>query len=98
MPPGFVMVVEGRLIAVRFQRAIRGCRSVIGWIAALRPVGGPGCWEARVSERKQYPSDLSDDRWALIEPGITAWKATHSPAVAAYRHRAGVAPAAAMSS
>jgi transposase len=30
-----------------------------------------------VSERKQYPSDLSDERWALIEPVITAWKAAH---------------------
>lgn len=23
---------------------------------------------------KPYPSDLSDERWALIEPMITAWK------------------------
>ena len=29
-----------------------------------------------MSERKQYPSDLSDERWALIEPVSTAWKAT----------------------
>ena len=28
-----------------------------------------------MSERKPYPSDLSDERWALIEPLITAWKA-----------------------
>lgn len=28
-----------------------------------------------MSERKAYPSDLSDERWALIEPVITAWKA-----------------------
>ncbi|MFZ3555878.1 IS5 family transposase [Streptomyces sp. BH055] len=27
-----------------------------------------------MSERKPYPSDLSDERWALIEPVITAWK------------------------
>ena len=26
-------------------------------------------------ERKRYPSDLTDERWALIEPVITAWKA-----------------------
>jgi transposase len=30
-----------------------------------------------VSERKRYPSDLSNERWALIEPVITAWKARH---------------------
>ncbi|MFI7640601.1 IS5 family transposase [Nonomuraea sp. NPDC049400] len=30
-----------------------------------------------MSERKPYPSDLSDEQWALIEPIITAWKATH---------------------
>ncbi|MFJ8025353.1 IS5 family transposase [Streptomyces sp. NPDC096311] len=28
-----------------------------------------------MSERKPYPSDLSDECWALIEPVITAWKA-----------------------
>jgi transposase len=32
---------------------------------------------ACMSERKRYPSDLSDERWALIEPVITAWKAGH---------------------
>ncbi|WP_435874812.1 transposase [Nonomuraea dietziae] len=30
-----------------------------------------------MSERKPYSSDLSDERWALIEPVITAWKAAH---------------------
>jgi transposase len=30
-----------------------------------------------VSERKRYPSDLTDERWALIDPVITAWKAAH---------------------
>jgi transposase len=33
--------------------------------------------DSPVSERKRYPSDLSDERWALIEPVITAWKAVH---------------------
>jgi len=32
-----------------------------------------------VDERKRYPSDLTDERWALIEPVITAWKAAHQP-------------------
>ncbi|MFD6315824.1 IS5 family transposase [Streptomyces nigra] len=27
-----------------------------------------------MSERKPYPSDLSDVRWALIEPTLTAWR------------------------
>ena len=34
-------------------------------------------WAGRVSERKPYPSDLSDEQWSLIEPVITAWKNRH---------------------
>ncbi|MFB6895658.1 IS5 family transposase [Streptomyces hydrogenans] len=30
-----------------------------------------------MSERKPYPSDLSDEQWALIGPVITAWKDRH---------------------
>ncbi|GAA1722061.1 hypothetical protein GCM10009734_27820 [Nonomuraea bangladeshensis] len=30
-----------------------------------------------VSDRQFYRRDLSDERWALIEPVITAWKARH---------------------
>ncbi|MFF1544820.1 transposase, partial [Streptomyces sp. NPDC058291] len=30
-----------------------------------------------MSERKPYPSDLSDEQWLLIEPVITAWKGRH---------------------
>jgi transposase len=30
-----------------------------------------------MSDRKPYRSDVSDERWALIEPVITAWKAAH---------------------
>ena len=33
-----------------------------------------------MSDRKRYPSDLTDERWALIEPVITAWKAQHPSA------------------
>jgi transposase len=39
-----------------------------------------------VSERKPYPTDLSDERWALIEPVITAWKAAH-PSVSGHQGR-----------
>ena len=42
------------------------------------------CWESRVSERKPYASDLSDERWALIEPVLTAWKAAH-PSVSGHQ-------------
>jgi transposase len=35
------------------------------------------CWDDPVTERKLYPSDLTDAQWALIEPVITAWKAAH---------------------
>lgn len=30
-----------------------------------------------LSDRQPYKSELSDERWALIEPVITAWKARH---------------------
>jgi transposase len=39
-----------------------------------------------VSERKRYRSDLSDERWALIEPVVTAWKAAH-PSVSGHQGR-----------
>lgn len=42
------------------------------------------CWYGGVSERKPYPSDLSDERWALIEPVIMAWKAAH-PSVSGHQ-------------
>ncbi|MFD7379726.1 IS5 family transposase [Streptomyces mirabilis] len=31
-----------------------------------------------MSGRQSYKSDLSDERWALIEPVITSWKARHT--------------------
>ena len=37
-----------------------------------------------MSERKPYPSDLSDERWALIKPVVTAWKAAH-PSVSGHQ-------------
>jgi transposase len=35
---------------------------------------------ACMSVRRRYPSDLTDERWALIEPALTAWKAGHPSA------------------
>ncbi|MCY0936919.1 IS5 family transposase [Streptomyces goshikiensis] len=37
-----------------------------------------------MSDRKPYKSDLSDERWALIEPVPTAWKAKH-PSVSGHQ-------------
>lgn len=39
-----------------------------------------------MNERKPYATDLSDERWALIEPVITAWKAAH-PSVSGHQGR-----------
>jgi transposase len=33
-----------------------------------------------VSDRRPYPTDLSDDRWALIEPVLSAWRAKRAAA------------------
>ena len=33
-----------------------------------------------MSDRKPYPSDLTDEQWKLIEPVISAWKAEHPSA------------------
>ncbi|MEV8322009.1 transposase [Kitasatospora sp. NPDC056731] len=37
-----------------------------------------------MSDRKPYKSDLSDERWVLIEPVITSWKARH-PSVSGHQ-------------
>ncbi|MFE5374116.1 IS5 family transposase [Streptomyces mirabilis] len=37
-----------------------------------------------MSDRKPYKSDLSDERWALIDPVTTAWKAKH-PSVSGHQ-------------
>ncbi|MFE2912258.1 IS5 family transposase [Kitasatospora indigofera] len=37
-----------------------------------------------MSNRQSYKSDLSDERWALIEPVITSWKARH-PSVSGHQ-------------
>ena len=39
-----------------------------------------------VSKRKQYKTDLADERWALIEPVIAAWKAAR-PSVGGHQGR-----------
>jgi len=57
--------------------------ALLGSAPAARYAGG-------MSTRHPYPSDLSDARWALIEPTLTAWRAarqekalviTHAPEV-----------------
>lgn len=43
--------------------------------------------DQRVSSRRAYRSDLSDARWALIEPTLTAWRAARrGPGTAARVH------------
>lgn len=37
-----------------------------------------------MSDRQPYKSDLSDERWALIEPVIASWKAQH-PSVSGHQ-------------
>ncbi|GAA0985814.1 hypothetical protein GCM10009555_061950 [Acrocarpospora macrocephala] len=39
-----------------------------------------------VGERKRYPSDLSDEQWAVIGPFLDAWKARH-PSVSGHQGR-----------
>jgi transposase len=39
-----------------------------------------------VVERSRYPSDLTEERWALIKPVIIAWKAAH-PSVSGHQGR-----------
>jgi transposase len=39
-----------------------------------------------MSMRMPYSSDASDEQWALVEPVITAWKATH-PSVSGHQGR-----------
>ena len=58
---------------------------MIEWIFSVTPRGRAWlCWDGLVSERKPYPSDLPDERWALIEPMITAWKAAHRQILAVF--------------
>jgi hypothetical protein len=62
----------------RFVSLCLPCRCVIRWICSV--TAGRRAWlcfHSPVNERKRYPSDLSDERWASIEPVITAWKAAH---------------------
>jgi hypothetical protein len=47
------------------------------------------CWRAALTvmaERMPYPSDLSDERWELIRPVITAWNGQH-PSVSGHEGR-----------
>lgn len=53
--------------------------------AASALIKGPGrAGVSPVSDRQPYKSDLSDERWVLIEPVITAWKARH-PSVSGHQ-------------
>ena len=69
----------------RFASLCPSCRCVIRWICGV--TAGRRAWpclDGQMIERKRYPSDLTDERWALIEPVITAWKAAH-PSVSGHQ-------------
>ncbi|MEU0900378.1 transposase [Streptomyces massasporeus] len=62
-----------RLTPVSFQDArLGGCASTAedARLGAL----GSGRYADVMSERRPYPSDLSDARWELIEPVLAAWR------------------------
>ena len=64
-----------------FASLCLSCRCVIRWICGVTADWqGRPCLDGRVSERKRYPGDLTGERWALIEPVISAWKAAHPSA------------------
>lgn len=50
-----------------------GLAPVVG--AARLGVGCPERYVQSMTERRPYPSDLSDARWELIEPVLTNWRA-----------------------
>ena len=55
-----------------------------GIIASPLPLKPDGAGVSRVSDRQSYKSDLSDERWALIEAVVTSWKARH-PSVSGHQ-------------
>src|SRR6516164_2791237 len=46
------------------------------WPPAAGPLGtrAPARYAGGMAARRPYPSDLSDARWALAEPTLTAWR------------------------
>src|SRR5215471_3039850 len=61
---GFSCLIPESLLHAGFLGA--GCRA-LGTRAPARYAGG-------MAARRPYPSDLSDARWALVEPTLTAWR------------------------
>lgn len=62
-----------RLASVPFQDA--RVRPVLrhGWIRAWAHAPGWRYFQV-IADRREYPSDLSDARWELIEPVLSAWR------------------------
>src|SRR5215469_8907004 len=61
---GSSSLIPKGLLRAGFQGA--GCPS-LGKRATAR-------YARRMAARRPYPSDLSDARWALVEPTLTAWR------------------------
>jgi transposase len=55
----------------RYPEQSRDSATVSARLGAL----ASGRYAQDMSERRPYPSDLSDARWALIEPVLSAWRA-----------------------
>lgn len=57
---------------VSFQDARFGRASVAG-VVRLGALGS-GRYDQNMQQRRPYPSDVSDARWELIEPVLSAWR------------------------
>lgn len=55
-------------------------------VGALSCCDGRCCVGLVVEERTAYPSDLTDEQWAVVGPFLAAWKARH-PSVSGHRGR-----------
>lgn len=51
----------------------------------VRQVEAPTPYACFMTERRPYPSDLSDARWALITPRLTAWRQARTDAAVSGR-------------
>lgn len=58
--------IPGRAVVHRSLRAPDAC----AWVGSAA-----GRYSRIMTEHRRYPSDLSDARWELVEPVLTAWRA-----------------------
>ena len=68
-----ILAIQGfaptEIVRGRFASLCPSCRCMIWWICNVTACRRAWlCLDSRVSKRKRYPSDLSDERRVLIEP------------------------------